>query len=1093
MKKLFFVLSTLLLSSMAMALEAPTITYNLNGGNFENEEPTSYEIGVEKTLPTPTREGHIFAGWFENKASVEKISAEATDDKAFDALWIKIPELVDGCYEISSPEELYGFAAIVNGTYGQSPYGTACGKLTADIEVNKNIPWTPIGAGNSELSANTFRGNFYGQGHSISGLYMRVTNANRQQLGFFGEVKGSEGIPRTISGVKIVDAYFENRDSYARLGGFIGSVYGQSVNLTIEDCSFSGTVYALNSGVGGFIGSVEKFATVTIRNSSTSDCSVIGLQNVGGLIGKSDASSITISNSYNYCSITPENLSSSYAEMSYVGGLVGSNTFWMNGGADYDNIKAPLTIKNSYNKGMIVGTRYIGGLVGYNENKGANVYIENCYNIGEIEGESSIGGLVGYNSDNGDVKIVNSNNKGKVTGHSSVGGILGLLGTYDEQATATIWNSYDVGISPYGGVGAGIVGTIGPKNYNDVLNISNCFSLVKQVGHWAYSENTTSAEDFSNGYVARHLYDWCEGTYSDHTAQWECEEGKLNGHVWSHDVGLRNQPYPLVAKSNPGVRFYITYKIDGITYISANLVNNYTYRAGAKLSKVYDTNKGSITEWCTREYNNGTCYGSIVTEIDASSSVFGEKTFYGKWENTKTEPQVTLLGDKESYTVTCKNTDCKASVGDDFVFTVTPKNGYAIVGDEPEVRINGNIIYRNITSGEYKVEKVDTDLNIEISGIAKEVNIELVHGCKAKPETIYALAGQKLSPVSPTYCNGYAFTGWAKDEAGQSMWNFEKDVITNDTKLYATWKVEAYSIDYRNCEYYSSFYLKKSYTTEEEVTLGKTEQDGYTFEGWFSDENLTKEVTKISKGTTGPFTVYAKWSVVTYDIEYKNCGNACNSDLFKTSYTVEDEVTLKDPEQDGYTFEGWFKDEELTRKVTEISKGTTGNYTVYAKWSEASSSNESSSSESSTSEGDSKSSSSTSAEEVSSSNESGSSESSSSVTSSSSESASGESSASKESSSSKAGSSTSNEKTPSSESKTFVSAVTPVSNIKLAAIGHRIQITGAPAGAKFAILDMQGRALNVGFASASNFEIAVKNSGSYIVRIGHNVQRVDVR
>ena len=48
----------------------------------------------------------------------------------------KAPTLSEGCYEISDARELYGFAAIVNGTDGYVKNISACGKLTKDIVVN---------------------------------------------------------------------------------------------------------------------------------------------------------------------------------------------------------------------------------------------------------------------------------------------------------------------------------------------------------------------------------------------------------------------------------------------------------------------------------------------------------------------------------------------------------------------------------------------------------------------------------------------------------------------------------------------------------------------------------------------------------------------------------------------------------------------------------------------------------------------------------------------------------------------------------------------------------------------------------------------
>ena len=46
---------------------------------------------------------------------------------------------LNGCYQISTAEELYGFAEIVNGHDSTAANTSACGELTKDIVVNKNV------------------------------------------------------------------------------------------------------------------------------------------------------------------------------------------------------------------------------------------------------------------------------------------------------------------------------------------------------------------------------------------------------------------------------------------------------------------------------------------------------------------------------------------------------------------------------------------------------------------------------------------------------------------------------------------------------------------------------------------------------------------------------------------------------------------------------------------------------------------------------------------------------------------------------------------------------------------------------------------
>ena len=69
-----------------------TVTYNKNKGTITNESNyTSYTYGTGLTLPTPTRTGYTFGGWYENSdcsgTKVTKISTTATGVKTYYAKW----------------------------------------------------------------------------------------------------------------------------------------------------------------------------------------------------------------------------------------------------------------------------------------------------------------------------------------------------------------------------------------------------------------------------------------------------------------------------------------------------------------------------------------------------------------------------------------------------------------------------------------------------------------------------------------------------------------------------------------------------------------------------------------------------------------------------------------------------------------------------------------------------------------------------------------------------------------------------------------------------------------------------------------------
>ena len=117
----------------------------------------------------------------------------------------------------------------------------------------------------------------------------------------------------------------------------------------------------------------------------------------------------------------------------------------------------------------------------------------------------------------------------------------------------------------------------------------------------------------------------------------------------------------------------------------------------------------------------------------------------------------------------------------------------------------------------------------------------------------------------------------------------------------------------------------------------KPEKSGYTFVGWYSDEALTQSVTTVTLDS--PVTVYAKWNqnvtgggsggVARYTVVFVTNGG---TSIDKISNLKNRTVDLAEytTEKEGYTFEGWYTDKELTNKVTSVK--LTDDITLYAKW-----------------------------------------------------------------------------------------------------------------------------------------------------------------
>lgn len=148
-------------------------------------------------------------------------------------------------YLIEDAEDLKLLAEKVNS--GEA-YANTYFKQTADIDLNNETNWTPIGTvTNDGKDARPFKGTFDGDGYKITNL--KVTG-NSNNAGLFGYVDGAIIQNCNVTG---------EVNGYDYVGGVVGNAYGKTQILS---CSFRGDVTGEDSYIGGIAGS----ARGTIKN-----------------------------------------------------------------------------------------------------------------------------------------------------------------------------------------------------------------------------------------------------------------------------------------------------------------------------------------------------------------------------------------------------------------------------------------------------------------------------------------------------------------------------------------------------------------------------------------------------------------------------------------------------------------------------------------------------------------------------------------------------------------------------------------------------------------------------------------------------------
>ena len=176
----------------------------------------------------------------------------------------------------------------------------------------------------------------------------------------------------------------------------------------------------------------------------------------------------------------------------------------------------------------------------------------------------------------------------------------------------------------------------------------------------------------------------------------------------------------------------------------------------------------------------------------------------------------------------------------------------------------------------------------------------------------------------------YYFDGWSTSKNGGKVESF--GVAAGDATFYARWTLYP--------QFTVSFNMNGHGEAPAAVVVSEGDAvdapaaptaEGYVFGSWYK-EAACKNVYNFKSEVTENVTLYAKWTPVVYKILY-NLGGGTNDADNPSSYTVETaSIVLKAPTKEGYEFKGWFYDGAYTNKAAQITQGSTGDKTLYAKW-----------------------------------------------------------------------------------------------------------------------------------------------------------------
>lgn len=193
----------------------------------------------------------------------------------------------------------------------------------------------------------------------------------------------------------------------------------------------------------------------------------------------------------------------------------------------------------------------------------------------------------------------------------------------------------------------------------------------------------------------------------------------------------------------------------------------------------------------------------------------------------------------------------------------------------------------------------------------------------AQPQTINR--GEKFTKPAEPPKENHTFAGWYN---GDEKFDFDADTTKapNVLNLVAKWDINKYTVQFVSD--YGSF-------ADQTVEHGKPietdkltipEVEGFTFDGWYTEDNTKFDFTQPIKSNT---MVYAKWTANDYEVSFvTEHGKAPTSQNVPYNGTATDPGKLT---EEGYTFIGWYTDHTCTTEF-DFSTPITGDTKVYAKW-----------------------------------------------------------------------------------------------------------------------------------------------------------------
>ena len=248
-------------------------------------------------------------------------------------------------------------------------------------------------------------------------------------------------------------------------------------------------------------------------------------------------------------------------------------------------------------------------------------------------------------------------------------------------------------------------------------------------------------------------------------------------------------------------------------------------------------------------------------------------------------------------------------------------------------------------------------MHLNLTEIAESIKVANIsfdkQGGSGGTNSSAVVGGDSFSNITVPTRTGYVFDGYytQTNGAGTKIYNANGTpaVTTSpfiaNTTLYAKWTANTYSVKYKaNGGSGSMSDSTHTYDVVKNLTSNSFTRAGYTFAGWaltstggvaYANNQSVNNLTATNGATV---TLYAKWTPITYTIQYISNGGTGTMAASSHTYDVAKNLTANSFTRTGYNFAGWaltstggvaYANNQSVSNLTTTNGGTVNLFAVW--------------------------------------------------------------------------------------------------------------------------------------------------------------------